>query len=90
MRSLDDYSDNEFEWGLAKAALNWKDHRVTFEHAEMVFQDRFAVEYIDDREDYGEERINRVRDVRGQIVLRYLYGARGQASINFGQRGRKR
>jgi uncharacterized DUF497 family protein len=90
MGSPDEYSDDEFEWALIKAALNWKDHRVTFEHAQKVFLDRFAVEYIDDREDYGEERINRVGMCEGKIALRYLYGARGKASINFGQRGRKR
>jgi len=33
-------------------------HGVSFEYAVKVFQDRFAVERFDDREDYGEERIN--------------------------------
>jgi uncharacterized DUF497 family protein len=77
MRSPDDYSDDEFEWSLVKAALNWKDHRVAFEHAKKVFQDRFAVEYIDDREDYGEERINRVGMCEGKLHF-VTYTERGK------------
>jgi uncharacterized DUF497 family protein len=77
MSNPDDYSDGEFEWGLVKAAVNSKDHRVTFEHAKKVFQDRFAVEYIDDREDYGEERINRVGMCDGKLHF-VTYTERGE------------
>ena len=46
-----------FEWNDEKAASNIRDHDgVTFEQAAAAFGDKFAVEWIDEREDYGEER----------------------------------
>jgi uncharacterized DUF497 family protein len=50
--------NDRFEWDSAKAGANWRDHGVAFEQAIEAFRDPFAVETIDDREDYGEERIN--------------------------------
>jgi uncharacterized DUF497 family protein len=47
----------EFEWNDAKAEGNWQIHGVRFELATTVFGDPFAVERIDDRENYGEERL---------------------------------
>jgi len=49
-------TDDEFEWDDVKAASNYADHRITFEMAKAVFQDPFAVERMDEREDYGEDR----------------------------------
>ena len=46
----------EFEWDAVKAARNEADHGVTFEMARGVFKDPFAIELLDDREDYGEDR----------------------------------
>jgi uncharacterized protein len=46
----------EFEWDAVKAARNEADHGVTFEMAKDVFKDPFAIEWLDDREDYGEDR----------------------------------
>ena len=46
----------EFEWHEAKAAANLQDHGVSFELATTVFKDPFAIERLDDREDYGGER----------------------------------
>ena len=46
----------EFEWDDAKAAENYTRHGVSFDLAKKVFNDPFAVERIDDRQDYGEER----------------------------------
>jgi len=46
----------EFEWDDAKATENYARHGVSFELAKKVFNDPFAVERIDDRRDYGEER----------------------------------
>ena len=45
-----------FEWDDAKATENYARHGVSFELAKKVFNDPFAVERIDDRWDYGEER----------------------------------
>ncbi len=46
-----------FEWDEEKAAQNRSEHRVSFEQAALACRDPFAVEWIDERGDYGEERI---------------------------------
>lgn len=47
----------EFEWDVAKAAVNRRSHRVSFEEATLAFRDPFAIEWLDTRAAYGEERI---------------------------------
>ena len=68
--------DDVFEWNDAKAAANWRDHGVAFHHAIKTFRDPFAVERIDDREDYGEERINLMGLCDG-VILHVTYTERG-------------
>jgi uncharacterized DUF497 family protein len=46
-----------FEWDDTKAAENIRNHGVSFAQAALAFRNPFAVEWIDLREDYGEERI---------------------------------
>jgi uncharacterized protein len=36
-----------FEWDKAKATLNLKKHDVSFEEAQSVFYDDFAVQFFD-------------------------------------------
>jgi uncharacterized protein len=48
--------DDAFEWDAAKAAENATKHGVDFETARQVFRDPFAIELLDDRENYGEDR----------------------------------
>jgi uncharacterized protein len=62
-------SDNEFEWDDAKAAQNYTKHGVTFEAAREVFKDPFAIEQIDDRHDYGEERWTILGLARGRLLF---------------------
>ncbi len=50
--------DVVFERDAEKADVNWRVHGVAFDHAIKAIGDAFAVEWIDDREAYGEERIN--------------------------------
>ena len=57
-----------FEWDSQKAAANWQNHGVTFAHAVKALRDPFGVEWIDDREDYGEERINTLGMCDGTIL----------------------
>jgi uncharacterized DUF497 family protein len=66
----------EFEWHDAKAAANLQNHGVSFELAATVFKDPFAVERLDDREDYGEERFVIVGMAAGQVVLFVAYTER--------------
>jgi uncharacterized protein len=58
----------EFEWDAAKAAANQRAHGLAFHEAISAFRDPFAVEHIDDREDYGEERVNLVGMCQGVLV----------------------
>ena len=49
--------DLDFEWDDFKAAENVSNHGVSFAQAALAFRDPFAVEWLDLREEYGEERI---------------------------------
>jgi hypothetical protein len=42
---------------------------VTFDLATTLFSDPFAVERIDDREDYGEERFLIIGMAEGRVLL---------------------
>ncbi len=66
----------EFEWHDAKAEANLQAHGVSFDLAKTVFQDPFAVERLDDREDYGEERLVIVGTAQGNVVLFVAYTER--------------
>jgi uncharacterized protein len=45
-----------FEWDPAKAAVNIKKHKVTFEAAKTVFYDDFAVQFFDEEHASTEDR----------------------------------
>ena len=68
--------DEQFEWDDNKAGENLRDHRVSFEQAAFAFNDAFAVEWIDEREAYGEERFILLGMTNGQ-VLTVVYAKRG-------------
>ena len=46
----------DFEWDEEKNRRNKKKHAVSFERARAVFEDRGAWDFLDDREEYGEDR----------------------------------
>lgn len=46
----------EFHWDPAKAASNLKKHGVSFEEAQTVFYDEFAVQFYDEQHSSEEER----------------------------------
>lgn len=46
----------KFEWNPAKAAANARKHGVSFEEAQSVFYDEFAVQFFDDEHSGDEER----------------------------------
>ena len=68
----------EFEWDDAKAEANWRNHGVSFELAKTVFNDPFAIERVDDREDYGEERFVIIGMAEGHVLLFVAYTERDQ------------
>ncbi len=60
--------DDEFEWDDRKAQTNLKKHKVSFEVARLAFRDDLGFDEIDDREDYGEERVVRVGLAEGSLL----------------------
>jgi uncharacterized protein len=66
----------EFEWHNAKAEANFRTHGVSFDLAKTVFKDPFAIERLDDREDYGEERFVIIGMAKGNILLFVAYTER--------------
>ena len=46
----------KFEWDPDKAASNQKKHGVSFEEAQSVFYDEFAVQFFDDDNSEQEDR----------------------------------
>lgn len=69
--------NDRFEWDIAKASRNWRHHGVTFDQAAKALVDPFAVEWIDEREDYGEERTNLLGMCDG-VLLHVTYTERGE------------
>jgi len=63
--------DGRFQWDDTKAASNYADHGVRFEAARDVFKDPFALDWLDEREPYGEERYV----ILGMVETRLLYVA---------------
>ena len=61
----------EFEWDEAKDEENYKKHGISFETAVKVFEDPFAIEFLDDRRDFTEERFV----IFGMITADILYVA---------------
>lgn len=59
----------EFDWDDNKALTNLQAHGVSFDLATTVFKDPFAVELLDDREDYGERRFVIIGMAEGQVPL---------------------
>ena len=55
---------------------NLRAHGVSFDLAKAVFNDPFATERLDDREDYGEERFVIVGRVEGNVLLFVAYTER--------------
>ena len=62
---------DDFEWHDAKAAEDYAQHRVSFDTAVRVFDDAFAIEREDDRENYDEDRYG----IPGMVDGRLLYAA---------------
>ena len=71
-------NDGVFQWDDRKAAENDARHGVSFEAARDVFKDPFAIEQIDERHDYGEERFTIIGMARDRLLF-VAYTMRGEA-----------
>jgi hypothetical protein len=58
----------KFTWDRIKARNNYVKHGVSFYLAKAIFKDPFAIEFLDDRQDYGEERFVIIGSVGTQIL----------------------
>jgi uncharacterized DUF497 family protein len=74
------------EWDEAKAAENYAKHGVPFERAREVFKDPFAIEYEDDRQDYGEQRYVVIGTVDDRLLF-VAYTLRGETIRILSARG---
>ena len=67
----------KFEWDESKARTNFHKHGVDLVDAARIFDDQAASHVIDERMDYGEERIEAIGIVDG-VVLVVIYVERGE------------
>jgi len=56
------------EWNKSKAEDNYAKHGISFELAKAVFEDPFAIGFLDDRQDYGEERFVLLGRAQGSLL----------------------
>lgn len=78
--------DAVFEWDEIKAAKNYAAHGVRFEAAREVFKDPFAIEWLDDREPYGEDRFVIIGMTEGRLLY-VAYTMRGDVIRIISARG---
>jgi uncharacterized DUF497 family protein len=70
-----------FAWDPAKAASNLKKHGISFEEAQSVFYDEFAVQFYDESHSSGEERFLMLGMSSGAILLLVCHCERGRGGI---------
>ncbi len=71
-------NDEKFQWDERKAASNIVEHGVTFDAARDVFKDPFALDWLDESEDYGEDRYA-IIGMSENRLLYVAYTMRGEA-----------
>lgn len=75
-----------FDWDHAKATANEAVHGITFDAARAAFKDPFALDWQDQRQDYGEERYILLGMVEGRLLY-VAYTMRGEAIRIISARG---
>jgi len=68
----------KYEWDENKRAINIKKHDLDFADAHFVFEDKNAVKYPDERNDYGEERFIIVGGIKDVLVASVCYCERNE------------
>jgi len=67
----------QFSWDEKKREENWTLRKVDFAEAAGIFEDPEIIESIDDRTDYGEQRIRALGKIGGVFYL-VVYTWRGE------------
>ncbi len=78
--------DDDFEWDDDKAGANFAKHGIAFDAARGVFGDPFAVEFLDERQDYAEDRYAIIGMVEGRLLY-VAYTMRGNRKRIISARG---
>ena len=78
-----------FEWDEAKERQNIEKHGVSFEDAKRIFGG-FTVDAVDDRFEYGEERIISIGMIDGILILVVVHTDRDGACRIISARQAKR
>ncbi len=71
----------KFEWNPAKAASNLKKHGVSFEEAQSVFYDEFAVQFYDESHSSEEDRFLMLGMSSGAHLLLVCHCERDSGNI---------
>jgi len=59
----------DYEWDETKAAANFAKHGISFTAAAQALEDPRKIEALDDRFEYGEERIQSICIYQGTVLL---------------------
>src|SRR6266851_288970 len=59
----------KYEWDAAKASANLAKHDVSFDDAARALEDPRKIEFLDDRFDYGEERMQSICIERDGVLF---------------------
>jgi len=70
-----------FEWDSAKAASNRKKHGVSFEQAQSVFYDEFAVQFFDGESSEMEDRFLMLGLSSGAQLLMVCHCERHEGNV---------
>jgi len=70
-----------FDWDPAKATANVRRHGITFEEAQSVFYDEFAVQFFDDDHSSDEERFLLLGMSSGARVLLVCHCERESGNV---------
>ena len=71
----------KFDWDPAKAAANLKKHGVSFEEAQTVFYDEFAVQFYDESHSSEEDRFLLLGMSSGAQLLLVCHCERSGGSV---------
>jgi uncharacterized protein len=70
--------DGIFQWDDAKAIANVERHGVAFEAAREAFKDPFALEWVDESQNYGEHRFTVIGMAENHLLV-IAYTMRGES-----------
>lgn len=71
----------KFKWDSAKATANFRKHGVSFEEAQTIFYDEFAVQFFDEEHSGEEDRFLLLGMSTGARLLLVCHCERGAGSI---------